>query len=95
MNKTKNPHEIRKIRTYDDLKNEKARLTMEITITEQKIKISFNRLIDIFTFRNVFHAVSDNLSSASPVFMKILERGKGFFGKHKKKKKKDTVPTEE
>ncbi|MCX6251047.1 MAG: hypothetical protein NTX61_09860 [Bacteroidetes bacterium] len=91
MTKIKNnPHrKIGKINSLQDLKLEKARLELDIVRTEEKIRSNYRNILDIFTFRNLFHLVTQDIYLTSNVITKLISVGKNLLRKKGKKKTKD------
>jgi len=86
--KFKSRTNLRKIRNLHDLELEKARLQLELVKSEEQIHISYKRLLDQLTFRNIIQKVADEVTMTTTVVSKAIAIGKDIFGKIRKKKKK-------
>ena len=98
--KKNNPsYTVGKIKSLEDLKLEKARLELEILRTEDQIKGNYRHILEALTLRNIFHAISNDISAYSNAISKVYELGKNIFGRKKKKKKdmqnKHNAPNQE
>lgn len=80
---------IRKVRSFEELKNEKARLRMESLKTKEGIRSDYRRILNEFTFSKIVGTVAEQLASSTSVLSKAFTAGKNLFSKirHKKKKK--------
>lgn len=92
--KNKPAYKVGKIRSIDDLKLERAKLEFEILKTEDEIKGNYHEIIDAFTFRNLFHTISNDINTSKNVISKVYEVGKNVFGRKKKKKKNQPAEPE-
>lgn len=72
-------HPTHRIHSLRDLELEKTRLNFEILKVEEKIRYDFRRIVEIFTFRQVFRVVTHDLSLTSKAISKGFSIVKGFF----------------
>jgi hypothetical protein len=88
-------YKVGKIHSLEDLKLEKARLRLEILKKEDSIKGNYRHIVDVLSFRNFFHTISEDLSTSSNAISKVYQVGKSIFAKRKKKKKEHHAKPEE
>ncbi|HTX88109.1 MAG TPA: hypothetical protein VMC08_03905 [Bacteroidales bacterium] len=81
-------YRLRRIRSLEELKEEKTRLKYEILKSEDEVRRDYRHLVNALTFRNILANLSKEIALTSSVVSKAVEAGRSFFAKRKKKKKK-------
>jgi hypothetical protein len=78
---------IGKISSLEDLRQEKARLQMDILKKENQIQSDYRQILDRLTFRNLIRNIKDDVALTTNITSKVISVGKKLFARKKKKKK--------
>ena len=86
--KFKSRTNLRRVRSYNDLELEKARLKIELIKTEEQIRSNYKHLADQLSIRNLVKRMTDEITMTKNVVSNAISIGKDIFANIKKKKKR-------
>ena len=93
--KNNKSYEIREIRSFRDLREEKLRLKAETVRIEERMNINYSNIKEALSPGNILKSIIEEITTYAPWVSGAYSIGQKIFRKRKKKKKVTEVGTQE
>ncbi len=87
--------QMKKLRTLQDIKLEKARLKYEMLVAENNLGEDLHAVERVFTFSSTMASITKGISVAKNVYDKVNRIIEKLFGKKRKKKSREEYSGDE